>query len=138
MDLDSDYKRDRGSGSGQETAYAVEARYNAASPVSIGEQIFDNRWREVVFPKGPIGVPGRPWNEQSMKLRLLGYSQAQALRWWLHAEADSTMSGICLETRLIKYEVSHSHKAVAVSQHCIVGGEDRSNFVPDYGIKSST
>jgi len=135
MELEPEYRRERVKDSGSDVAYTVEARYVFTSPVQIGGQLFDNRWRGVDFPKGAIGVPSESWSQQRERFGMLGYSQAQALRWWLHAEADVNMDGICLETRLIKHEIKYSSEAVAVSQHCIIGGEDRSNCIPDWGSK---
>lgn len=133
MKLEADYRRDKSEHSGRDVAYTVEARYAFQSPVQIGGQMFDNRWRKVEFEKGTHGVPPRKsWGGVAERYDMLGYSQAQALRWWLHAEADTTMSGICLETRLIKHEISYSGSAVAVSQHCIISGKDRSNCIPDW------
>jgi hypothetical protein len=139
MELEADYQAEISSESGKEVAYTVEARYATSRPVQIANQIFDNRWRTVQYVDSPIGVPtAHPIRRQTQQHGMYGYSAAQALRWWLHAEADASMNGICLETRLIKHEITYSSKAVAVSQHCIIGGDDRSNCVPDWGKKSST
>lgn len=103
----SEYPKSRGKGSGRETCYSVEARYNYTQPIEISGQLFDNRWREVKFQDAPVGVPrASEFQEHTLRHRMLGYSAAQALRWWLHANADAMKAGhcICLETRLVKHE----------------------------------
>jgi hypothetical protein len=132
MELEAEYERGKITASGEDSAYTVEARYAYTSPVEIAGQLFDNRWRQVVLYEGAIGVPCEMLAKHRERFGMLGYAQAQALRWWLHAEADSFMNGLCLETRLIKHEIKYSSEAVAVSQHCVIGGEDRSNCVPDW------
>ena len=132
MELEPEYNREKITASGEDSAYTVEARYAYPQPVEIAGQIFDNRWRQVQFTQGPICVPGESFARHRELFGMLGYAQAQALRWWLHAEAG-TLKGICLETRLIKHKIKYSSEAVAVSQHCLVGGEDRSNCIPDLG-----
>lgn len=124
MELEDDYKRERGSQSGTETAYSVEARYNNHSPIVIGGQVFDNRWRAVKFDKSPIGVPDeKSFHRHAEEYGLHGYAAAQALRWWLHAAADAERIGgsLCLESRLVKHTISYSQKVVAISAHEVVG-----------------
>lgn len=135
MDLENDYRRERGNGSGTEIAYMVEARINSDRPEQIGDQIFDNRWREVHFVHALNGVPRcSPYARRTIENGLLGYPAAQALRWWLHANADKDgISGICLETRIIKYEIAYSYSITAVSSHKHIHGDDRSNLFPDWG-----
>lgn len=135
MELEQDYRRERGSGNGTETAYTVEARYNYPQPTQIGGQIFDNRWREVKFQDSAIGVPRcAPFNRRTLEHGLLGYAAAQALRWWLHAAAEAdNMSGLCLETRIVSHKISYSHKIETVAAHDHIHGDDRSNCMPDWG-----
>jgi hypothetical protein len=123
-ELEKDYPRETGSGSGTETAYTVEARYNYTEPARIAGQIFDERWRRVNFRPSEVGVPRCPeYKRQTKDHGLLGYSAAQALRWWLHAIADSgdskPFSGFCLETRLVLHRITYSHhiEAIAVRDH---------------------
>lgn len=135
MELEQDYRSERGSGNETETAYTVEARYNYANPVQIGGQIFDNRWREVKFQDAVIGVPRcATFRRHTLEHGMLGYAAAQALRWWLHAAAEAdNMSGLCLETRIVSHRISYSHKIETVAAHDHIHGEDRSNCVPDWG-----
>jgi len=135
MELEEDYKRERGNGSGTETGYTVEARYSYNNPVQIGGQLFDNRWRQVSFEKSEIGIPSAPrYQHHVIEHGLLGYTAAQALRWWLHAQADADgVSGLCLETRLISHKISYTHKIEAIAAHNHIHGGDRSNCVPDWG-----
>ncbi len=124
----------RSKSSGSETCYSVEARYNFPNPVEISGQIFDDRWREVKFEDGPVGVPrASEYQEHTLRHRMLGYAAAQALRWWLHANADAMKAGTCtcLETRLVKHKISHSCEIEEVSVHAHIHGKDRSNYMPD-------
>lgn len=137
MELEPDYRRDHGSGSGSETAYTVEARYNFPRPIQIGNQIFDNRWQRVQFQESEIGVPPcSPIYRHTREHGMLGYPAAQALRWWLHANAEASRGGgMCLETRLVSHTISHSYKIEAIEAHGHIHGEDRSNCIPDWGKK---
>jgi len=127
----SEYPQDAGNSSSTCSAYSVEARYNYHEPKKIGEQIFDNRWRRVVYDTGPIGIPISCLHHAELKnYHLFNYSAAQALRWWLHATADATISGICLETKLVKHDIQSESKCRAMSEHEIIGGDDRSNIRP--------
>lgn len=122
-------------GSGTETAYTVEARMEYHSPKQINGQLFDNRWRRVSFTALPahlahMGVPGAG-GMMAAKLDLYSYTQAQALRWWFHANADATFDGICLETRLVKHSVKYSYESTVESAHAVIGSDDRSSVMPD-------
>lgn len=135
MDLDDEYKKNRGSGSSTEVAYSVEARYAFIDPVIIAGQIFDNRWRRVIFKESSVGVPNAPaWKRHTIENGLLCYASAQALRWWLHAVGECENNGaICLETRLIEHKIESQYTITAVAQHCVVGGDDRSSCMPEWG-----
>ena len=125
----------RSRGSGTETCYSVEARYDFPSPIQVAGQIFDNRWREVKFVDSEIGVPrASELQEHTIRHRMLGYSAAQALRWWLHAIADTQKGGmcLCLETRIVKHTIKYSHEIEAISEHDHIKGDDRSNCIPDW------
>ncbi len=131
-----EFPKNRSKSSGSETCYSVEARYNFPAPVEISGQIFDERWREVKFEENPVGVPrASQFQEHTLRHRMLGYSAAQALRWWLHANADAMKAGMCacLETRLVKHTIKHSCEIEAVSVHAHIHGEDRSSYMPDWG-----
>lgn len=140
MELEPDYTRERGNGSGTETAYTVEARFNYHAPIMIAGQIFDDRWRRVNFQHGKVGVPAAsPFDRHTIEHGLLGYAAAQALRWWLHATADAQSMGcaLCLESRLVEHRISYTHKIEAIAAHGYVGGEDRSNCIPDWGARTT-
>lgn len=123
------------SGSGHETAYSVEVRSMYGHARQLGKLLIDNRWQAVSFEEGPSGIPaGSKYYFVSRHLHLMGYPAAQALRWWLHADADSDLGGgLCLETRLVKHEIKYSFSEESVSAHAYIGGEDRSSSVPDWG-----
>lgn len=120
-------------GQGTETAYTVEARSMFNEPQVFGGQIFDQRWKRIQFAKSPaFGVPvGNAM--MADKLGLYSYEAAQALRWWFHADARQNFTGICLESRIVAHKVAYSYSVEAVSAHVVVGGEDRSNMMPDWG-----
>ena len=125
MELEADYKRERSNGSGSEIAYTVEARYNYPEPVQIGTQIFDNRWREVVFLETAVGVPRCAPYQNTLKHQMLGYAAAQALRWWLHAAAEAEKYSLfCLETQIVSHKITHSHKIESVAAHEHIKGRD--------------
>ena len=124
----TDFPRNVASGSGSETAYSVEARMNYSQPMQIAGRIFDNRWVAVQFDKSAVGVPSAPfYARHTLEHGLLGYSAAQALRWWLHAQADNEIKGTCLETRIVKHKISYTHTIEAEAAHGYIGGDDRSN-----------
>ena len=128
------------SGSGTIHGYRVEARYNYSQPKSFGGQILDREWRLLHFAEGtPIGVPVGSSHELPMLRQSYCYSYqgAQALRWWFHANVETELlGGLCLETRIVRYEIQYSHTAKRVSEHGWIGGDDRSNCIPDWGKKS--
>ncbi len=128
------------SGSGNEEAWSIEARWMYSEPKAFGGQIFDQRWKRVHFDRvnPPVGVPsGHP---SVLNVRdtcdLYGYQAAQALRWWFHANAAAAWMDTCLETRLVKHKLKYEFSSEAVSAHATVGGDDRSGMMPDYGAKA--
>ena len=130
--LEIDYERNRASGSGTEIAYTVEAICTGKTPIQIGSQIFDNRWREVKFEESQIGVPRcASFNLKTLEHGMLGYAAAQALRWWLHAAAAGIISSLLLETRIVSHRISYTHKIETIAAHAHVGSHDRRNYAPD-------
>jgi hypothetical protein len=120
-------------GSGTLSGYSIEARSVFSRPQSVGDQIFDERWTTVHFAEHPIiGVPrGTPWNARWLDVcGLYDYAAAQALRWWFHANSAHML---CIETRIVKHEVTYTYSATRQSEHDIVNAEDRSSLMPDYG-----
>lgn len=123
------------SGSGTIDGYSVEARCNYHQAMVLGDRVIDNRWAQLHFPKGHPGVPIGPSYSLPFLdvVGLMSYPAAQAMRWWVHAEAERGLKYMCLETRIVKHRVSYSYSAKRESEHCIVGGDDRSNMMPDWG-----
>lgn len=123
------------SGNGTLVGYSVEARSTFTSPTSINGQLFDERWAHVRFnDNSPIGVPRGPiWSIQWLAIcGLYDYPAAQALRWWFHASAEHNL---CIETRIVKHNIKYSYDSARVSDHCVITGEDRSSFMPDYNAQ---
>lgn len=136
-ELEADYKKDRASGSWTFDGYSVEARHNYHDPMTVSGQVFDRTWRRVNFDESVIGVPLPRFRRHALAEHgYLGYASAQALRWWFHAAIEAEQGlGICMETRLVKHSIHTTHKITAVSAHCHIHGEDRSNTMPDWGQK---
>lgn len=102
------FPNERGNHHSTLIGYTVEAMFDYNSPRMIAGQLFDNRWHEVSFVKAPegFGVPaGDRFNTEIHKHGLYGYEAAQALRWWLHAQARLEGNEYCLRTRLIEHKV---------------------------------
>lgn len=136
MELEADYRRECGSGTKTLAAFSVEARHNFHEPVTVGGQIFDNRWRMVIFENSTSDGFGVPvcdsFEKEISEYGFLKYASAQALRWWFHANAGF---GTCLETRIVEHKITITHKIEAIAAHCHVHGGDRSNIMPDWGKK---
>lgn len=131
-ELDPDYDPNFSSGTASEVCFVVEARDISQTPCVVADQIFDNRWKRVHFERGAVGVPPcNPFQLYTNRNGYLSYPAAQALRWWLHANAEATMHGMCLETRLVEVRIESSYKAVAIATHALIGGEARNNFQPE-------
>jgi hypothetical protein len=106
------------SSNGTAHGYSVEARMHGnLPPLQIGRQIFDSNWRGVQFDSGgPCGVKASQWHRYELDAcGLLSYEAAQALRWWLLADAPA-FSGI--ETRLVKHTITYAVSAVRVEELC--------------------
>lgn len=147
QDLET-FPRSASSHSGGSDGYTVEARLaEYQEPVKLENGLaLTNRWKRIDFPENPqgIGVPAcKPYEFYLTQMRLLSYPSAQALRWWLHAQAANVDMmnpihvGLALETRLIKHNVKYSLSATPVSMHGYIHGEDRSSIIPDWGVKPS-
>lgn len=129
----SEFPKKGSNHNGTEHAYTIEARSMFNEPQVFGKQIFDQRWKRVQFDQvaPPFGVPAGH-SMVADRLGLHSYPAAQALRWWFHANAHATFSGICLESRIVKHAVSYTFSEEAVSAHEVISGEDRSNIMPDW------
>lgn len=119
----------RGSGSGKETAYIVEARVRGTPRELLG-RILDGEWREMKFVEKEGGIPIRTCG-RAHEHGLLDYPAAQALRWSLHALASFhwyAYNG--LETRLVKHCLTHTY-SIDGGEICeVVKGEDLSSIMP--------
>jgi len=131
----ADFPRKSSTGSESGHGYSVEAMSDG-DPLKIGDFIASHEWKRVPFVQAIFGVPGfAPYERGVGFVGLLNYPAAQALRWWLHAEAHKDAGWLSLRTRIIKHSYTISHECKAVSAHCEIGGEDRSALVPDWGSK---
>lgn len=119
------------SSSGTNFAFTVQARYAYPDPKIICGMVLDANWRTLSFEKSPIGVPAQarycPWGGSFP--HLMTYEAAQALRWWFLANAAHSFDHWCIETRLVKHEVTYqaSEKAIAAASE-IDGGDVREAF----------
>lgn len=126
-------------GNGSIDGYRVQARYMYHEPKIIHGMALDERWRYIDFPQSHVGVPRGPdyYTPMLQAAYCYSYQSAQALRWWFHAEAEREMlGGLCIDTRLVKFTIEYSHKWKPVSCHGLIGGDDRSSSIPDWGKKS--
>ena len=123
------------------TGYRVEAMHDYHEPLTIGDQTFTREWKIVEFSPGACGVPVgaryyQPWLSAG---QCVSYQAAQALRWWLHASAEADGGGaLCLRSRIVKFAIKYSFEVQRQTEHCQIGGEDRSNFMPDWGNKAES
>jgi hypothetical protein len=128
------------SGNGTEQWYSVQARFMYSEARQFGGQIFDQRWKNVHFDQvaPPMGIPAGPPDLGGVRDRhgLYGYQAAQALRWWFHANAAASWQDGCLETRLVRHKVRYEYAIVAESAHAVIGSDDRSGLMPDWGAKA--
>lgn len=129
----------KGTSSGN--GYKVEARYNCGRPQMVCGRILNKEWVTIHFQEGEaVGIPvdfGYGEHGVAMKSKgLLTYQASEALRWWFHASARVEHNDICLETRIVKYEVKTTHSIRAISSHKNIGEEDsRTGVMPDWGVK---
>lgn len=116
LPLEAGYETLHSSGGGTMEGCTVEARVLGREPASIAGQLFDERWRPVRFARGAVGVPPVPSYCQRLdEHNLLGQSAAQALRWWLHAQAEAEWPPkFALETRIVVHTLTYSDKVEAV------------------------
>lgn len=110
------YRTDGGNGTSSYACYSIEARCGTAKlgPITVNNQVFDGEWRTVNIARAPIGVPAAPpFMASAQQHGLYGYAAAQALRWWLLAEADMTFRA--LDTRLIEHRLETTYKITATA-----------------------
>ena len=129
------------SGTSRRDAYKVQARLAYHRPQEVCGVLLDTRWTDIPF-NHEIKLPGRfgvPGDTELARHGLLTYPQAQSMRWWFHAEASSGLGGgWCIETRLVKASVKLTYEVEFISAHDVVGGEDRSHVMPDWGKKDAS
>lgn len=117
-------------GGGSFPGYTIEARVTG-NPVELAGQVFDNRWRHVSFMTSRIGIPiSGICPEIHQRAGTFEYAAAQALRWWLHAEADAALKICTLETRIVKHKVEYQVHHTAESIHDPIGGDSRTAVMP--------
>lgn len=96
-------------GSIRMTGYKVEIRTSYPEPQRIGELIVDGKWRTIPFKvlNDASGVPVGYFDELLAENNLMGYTQAQAIRWRVMADAEAqrVMGSLYLETRLKQYRL---------------------------------
>lgn len=96
-------------GSTSMTGYKVEIRTSYPEPQRIGELIVDGKWRTIPFKvlNDASGVPVGYFDELLAENNLMGYTQAQAFRWRVMADAEAqrVMGSLCLQTRLKQYRL---------------------------------
>jgi hypothetical protein len=137
--ITAEFPASQGSGTSSETAYTVEARCPGQHPMAVARQLFGHHWCRVVFGESTgQGVPAAPlWKVHTIEHGMYSYAAAQALRWWLHAQAEFERGFFTLlETRLVEHTIETSHKITAVGAHQIIGSEDRSATMPNWGERS--
>lgn len=127
----SEYPKGTSARSGTDYGYSVEARLNYIEPRELCGVFLDNKWKRVDLHIAKHGIPtGYLEDVMFYNHKLVGYSAAQALRWYCHACADSYPSGekgFCLETRLVRHKIEYKSECQAVSEHAHIGGENCSH-----------
>jgi hypothetical protein len=134
-----EFPREGCSGSGSEVGYSIEFRVlGNAPPVIVAGKIIDAVWRLFKPEAASHGVPAcHPYYRHTVDRGLMSYPAAQAIRWWVHAVADAEQigGGLRLESRIVKHLIKYTHAEEVVSAHALVGGDDRSSLIPDWGKK---
>lgn len=136
--MESEFPKKGQSGSASNHAfYSVEARCgHQGEPRVICGVLYGDKWKRVEFSHTDgTGIPTGPrWHVWLRdELNLLSYASAQALRWWLHAQAELEMSEYSLETRIVEHRVGWTYKAEMVAAYDVIGAEDRSSLNPGWG-----
>jgi hypothetical protein len=102
------------SGEIRKTGYRPEVRTSYGSPTLVNGTIVDSAWRTIKFDlrNDTLGIPIGYFDANMKEHGLLGYAQAEAIRWWFIAQADAEqMAGsLYLETRLQAYDLVLTHK----------------------------
>lgn len=102
------------SGTTTVTGYSVEIRTSYREPSLVYGIIVDATWRRLPHEirKDGVGVPVGYFDQKLSEHGLLGYSAAQAMRWWFMSAADAErpIGSICLETRLRKHQLVLKHE----------------------------
>jgi hypothetical protein len=129
--IPDEFPHSSGSGQATETAYTVEARC-LDHPMQVAGKLFGHQWTRVAFDKTLRGVPDAPaYSVRTLEHGMFAYAAAQALRWWLHAQAEFERGFFTLlETRLVQHEIKTSHAITAVAAHDVISAADRSSTGP--------
>ncbi len=122
------FPRDGSSGRGTYRAYSVEVRHNYPEPKTIHGKTYDREWRTVPIYDAPpgVGIPKPKYrHEHQDRLGLLGWSEANALRWIMHCASDEFgMGSLCLETRIVAHEIKYEYSEKVVAAYDPMGGDD--------------
>ncbi len=102
---------------GTDSGYKVQVRYAVGYPVSIGDMVLDEHWRELRIARSAVGVPTH--RESDYHLPATGcmtLTAAQALRWWFLADIEARHPGkiFGVETRIVRCKIEYSWKGEAV------------------------
>lgn len=122
IELEPDYKRERGNQSGTETFYVVEVRSAGTHPLVACGQAVTSEWLPVIGRPSEIGVPHRINWCSTFRDHEFTMAGAQAIRWWFHAEAEQSRGGVLIETRIVKCETKYTSVTTAVNVVDVVDG----------------
>ena len=102
------------SGENRAVGYRPEIRTSYHSPSLVAGHIVDSEWRPIKFENRNdiFGVPSGYFDKQLAEHGLLSYAQAETIRWWFMAQAESerAVGALCLETRLQAYDLVTTYK----------------------------
>lgn len=116
-------------GNMKDEGYSVQARYAAGrgDHKVIGGLVLTGDWKDMAFQRGTPGVSAAAPHSFLHVCGLLTFQAAEALRWWLHAEAagSDALGDLCVETRLIRHEIALDYEVVAVEPLAEVAGAFR-------------
>lgn len=136
-----EFPSERGKHHSDLSGFTVEAMFASDKPRQIAGQLLDNRWAEVSFAMAPqgFGVPAHDqFNAEIVRHGLYGYEAAQALRWWLHAQARLEGGEYCLRTRLVVHKVVTETRVTAERAICEEGYQRGLSELPAAASTGST
>lgn len=117
---------------GEVNYYSVEARCTMPTPITIGGQIFDARWRRVrttLLPNEHGAVEPKFIFPGKHEFGLLTWAQANAIRWLLVCRAEQQDHwSPDLETRIIEHRLRYDLSESPQTVH-----ETTPNYAPPQG-----